>query len=248
MAELALKVALQVELGVERLRGRRMHGALDGGQRASGLLGQVVGHRLHLGHQDLGIVIDAPDQPPGQRGPGVELLAQHRQPHCPRHADALRHEPRAARVRQQPDLDEGLQEAGVFRGQHDVAGQRQVGTRAGRHAVDRGNHRQRQGAQSAHQRVELLVDERTQVRHLPGCHIELGEILPRAEATPGAGQDQCASPLPLHLVQGLAQFPVHAGGEAVELVGTVQRDGGHAIMPVEQNGRAGHLVSSSVAG
>jgi hypothetical protein len=147
-------------------------------------------------------------------------------------------QPGAARIRHQPDLDEGLDKAGRARRQHHVAGQRQVGAGAGRGAVDRGHHRQRQCLQPADQRVEPGIDQLAQVGHVPGREIQVGQVLAGAEAAARPGQQQGARAAGLDMVERLLQRLVHRAGEAVELVGAVQGDHGHRALPMQQD-RAG---------
>ena len=93
----------------------------------------------------------------------------------------------------EPDLAERLDEARRLRGDDDVAGEREVGARAGRDAVDRADDRQRQRAQREHQRLVVALDRRAEIdRRVAGRHRAIGEILPRAEAAAGAGQQQHA--------------------------------------------------------
>ncbi|MNJ49163.1 hypothetical protein D3C77_443810 [compost metagenome] len=86
------------------------------------------------------------DQPPLLGLLGTQPLTQHGQGFGPCHADQPWQQPGTARVWHQADLAEGLDEAGRAGGQHQVAGQRDVGTGAGSHAVDRADYRQRQVA------------------------------------------------------------------------------------------------------
>jgi hypothetical protein len=118
-----------------------------------------------------------------------------------------------------------------FRGQHDVAGQRQVGAGAGGHAVDGADHRHRQGAQRRHQRGVEFFDRFAEV-DAGGARFDgaVVQVLAGAEAAAGAGQQQHAHGLVgLELVQGVADFAVHGLGEAVQAVGAVQGEDGDAV-------------------
>ncbi|MNL08502.1 hypothetical protein D3C87_1292280 [compost metagenome] len=73
---------------------------------------------------------------------------------------------------------------------------------------------------------------------MAGREIEIGKILARAETAPGTGQQQGAGAAGFHVVERGDQRLVHLVGEAVELVGAVQRDHGHVALPAQQD-RAG---------
>ena len=72
-------------------------------------------------------------------------------------AHRVRQEPGAAEIGDQRDAHEGLVEAGRAGGQDDVAGQREVGAAARRHAVDRADDRLGQRAHGADHGIEDAV-------------------------------------------------------------------------------------------
>ena len=73
---------------------------------------------------------------------------------------------------------------------------------------------------ATHVRVVRLLERRAHVRHL----LELGQILARAEAAAGTGEDDRAHLRVRSLLQRGAQCSVHRAVERVEHVRTIQRD------------------------
>ena len=71
----------------------------------------------------------------------------------------------------------------------------------------------------------------------------VGQVLAGAEAAPGAGQQQHARPtVGLDPRERIAQFRVHRRGEAVEPVGTVERDARDAAGVFEEDRFVGHCL------
>jgi hypothetical protein len=184
----------------------------------------------------------APDQAPLLGLLGRQLVAQQGQAHRARRADQARQHPGAAGIRDQAQLAEGFDEAGGLRGQHDVAGQRQVGAGAGGHAVHRADHRHRQGAQGRDQRRIEFFDRFAEVDAFAArLHGAVVQVLAGAEAAAGAGQHQHAHGfVGLQLVQGVADFAVHGLGEAVQAVRAVEGEDGDAVFDGEFDGFVGH--------
>ena len=115
-------------------------------------------------------------------------------------------EPRAAGVGDQPDPDESRDEGRGVGGDPDVAGTREREPGAGDRAVDRGDDRLLERADRPDVRVVRPLER------LADAAGELGEllqVLPRAEAAAGAGDDDCA-----HLRVGclLERLPQSARG------------------------------------
>ena len=98
------------------------------------------GERVDLG-VELVVVDRLPDQAPVGGALRLQRLAGQRQAERPRLADQPRQHPGAAAVRDQADRGEALDELGALRGDDDVAGQSDIGARAGRDAVDPRDHR-----------------------------------------------------------------------------------------------------------
>src|SRR6266404_2287758 len=187
VTELALVVALDIQLLrqraaqtlVDRLLGVRQSAGRCGGE----LPRQTLDHRSELA------VFDAtPDQPPGGGLLGAELVAEEREPERARRADQARQSPRAPRIRHEAQLRECLHEARRACGDHQITGERNVGAGPGGHAVDRCNHRQRQGTQREHQGLVVLLDRCGQVRRrTPRRDRPIVEVLTGAEAPPRSG-------------------------------------------------------------
>ncbi|MCY1185391.1 hypothetical protein D9M73_261660 [compost metagenome] len=120
---------------------------------------------------------------------GAQAIAKQGQGLGAGHADQPWQGPGATGIGNQADLAECLDETGRTRRQHQVAGQRDVGASACGYAVDRADHRQRQVAQLADQRVVELFDGFTQVRHGTARRdIAVAQVLPGAETAAFTGQ------------------------------------------------------------
>src|SRR6202042_134329 len=83
--------------------------------------------------------------------------------------------------------------------------------------------RQRQRLQPTDQRIEMPIDQVAEICHCAWREVEVGEILPGAEATARACQHERACAGRLHFIERRAEFFVHRAREAVQLVWTVQR-------------------------
>ena len=110
-----------------------------------------------LAHQNL-ILDRAPDEAPVCSLFAVQALRQQRKAARTRIADEARQEPCSAGIRNQPDTRKGLDEARFQAGNHDVAGERDVGSGAGGNAVHRRYDREGQGTQLAYQRIVMLLE------------------------------------------------------------------------------------------
>ncbi len=132
-----------------------------------------------------------------------------------------------------------------FGGQHDVAGQRDVGAGARGDAVDGADDRLRCGADQADQRVVECVQRLGEVRrsvHL--ARIAVAEILSGAEALAVAGQEDGAAGFVAGcLFQRGAQRQMHLLVESVAPVGPVEGDFDPAVMPGRQDCFA-HAIAS----
>ena len=193
---------------------------------------------------ELRILDAAPDQPPGRRLLGRQLLAEERESEGPCRADESRQEPRAARVRNETQLGEGLHEARRARRHDEVTGERNVRTRTGSHAIDRGDHRQRQLAQRQHQRLVVFLDRFAEIGGTAaGSHRTIIEILPRTEAASSAGDHQHARTTGLHGGERGADLGMHRRIEAVETLGAIEGQPGDARVEIEEYVLVAHLLT-----
>ena len=140
----------------------------------------------------------------------------------------------------QAELAEGLDEARRARRQDDVAGQREIGTRAGGNAVDGAQHRPLEALQAADQRVVQAIERGAEVDRL-ARDLPLAEVLAGAERAPGAGQQHGADrPVELDPVERVGELRVHRLVEGVEAVRPVQGDRRDAIGDLQENRRLCH--------
>ena len=92
-----------------------------------------------------------------------------------------------------PILQNAWMKLADLRGDDDVAGERDVGARAGGDAVDRADDGQRQAAQRQHQRPIVALDRLAQVdRRIARRDGAIGQVLARAESASRTGQQQHA--------------------------------------------------------
>ena len=209
-----------------------------GDQRLGRHGGQLFSHRLGGGDRIVGHV---PDHAHGLGIGRAQFVTRHAQRHGARQAHALRQQPGAARIRHQPDLAEGLDEAGTGRGNGDVTRHGHRCACARRDAVDRahGGHAHRH--QAPRGGVESLVDHRAGIgaEHdvVARAKVELRQIGAGAKRAAGTGQHQRADRLVgLDLVERSPQIAVHLAREAVERGGAVQRQDGDGAFVREKNG------------
>src|SRR5512135_371807 len=100
--ELALQVALEIELLFQRIARRRVHRALDRGEPAGRRVRQLREHRVD-GRRKLRVVDAFPDQAPGRCLFRRYPVAQHRETHRARAPREPRQEIRSAGIRHEPD-------------------------------------------------------------------------------------------------------------------------------------------------
>ena len=210
--------------------------AFDEGEPERRGAGEMDAELVRLAHQRA--VIDrAPDH-----APGLGLLRRHRlgsERKRPRAggADQARQDPGAARIRHQPDLGEGLHEARRARGQHDIAGQRDIAAGARGNAVDGGDDRKGQRAQLAHQRIVIGLERAAQHRRLASLGEPVIEVLAGAETAAGAGKkERPAIAVALGGGERLVQRHVHGLSEGVEPGRPVQRDDAIARTGFDKDG------------
>jgi hypothetical protein len=139
-------------------------------------------------------------------------------------ADQTWQGPGATGIGHQADLAERLNEGGGAGSQYDVAGEGDVGTGTGGHAIDGADNRHFQTLQGTDQRVVILFNGLAQIRHLGiGVHIAIAQVLTGAETAAVTGNQQAAyAVIFLDLLQRIANFAMHLSVETVHPIGTVQ--------------------------
>jgi len=161
---------------------------------------------------------------------GAQSLTGEREPESARGADEARQIPRPAAVGEQPDLAERLNEARGFRGDHEIAGERDARPCSGCHTVDSGDHRAGQLPQAANQRVVSGIDRGAEIERRSVWNSgAIAEILPGGEGTACPREHEDARSAATRLCDCAAQVCMHRGIERIELVGTIERDARHAV-------------------
>ena len=209
---------------------RCANGGLGGGEAPSGRAGEMLGERIDGGGR-FRILDAAPDHAPGGGLFGGQFVAEQGQAQRPRVADQARQAPCPAAVGNQSELAKGLNEAGGTRRDDQIAGQRDIGARSCRNAIDRRDHGHGQGMQCEHQRIVVLVHGSPEIEadRAPRCAIR--EILAGAESAAGTGEHQHAGAAArIARASACLHLAVHLDVEAVELVGPIQRQPGDAIV------------------
>ena len=154
---------------------------------------EALGDRARFPHQVL-IVDGAIDHPPGCGLFRANRIGEHHQRPGARFADQARQDKGAARVGNEADARERLQELSRLRRQHDVAGEREIGPGPRRWAVDRAHDRLRKTAKRAHQRIEALVERLAEIGSSAArTERAVGEVRPGAEPSAGAGDENRAA-------------------------------------------------------
>ena len=126
-----------------------------------------------------------------------------------------------------------------LRGQHDVAGERDVAAGAGGDAVDRGDDGKGQSAQLAHQRIVMLLLRGAEHDRFARLGQPVGKSCPAQKARPApviisARQFSSASAS----VERRAQRQMHRLVEGVELVRPVEGEDAIAGVLLDQDGVA----------
>ena len=199
-------------------------------------LGQALRQRRGLGLQ-LGIRHDAAGEPEAQRLGRGDHVAQQEQLLRLRRADEAAQEIGAAEIGAEAHLHEGRGEARAFRGDPQVAGQRQRQARPGRNAVyraDRDLRHLRQDAGdlgvAAEHRGALGQRDLAATGH--GLHVAAG-----TEAAARAGQDHGADAAVLRDAgQAVAQMRRHFGDGGVQPLRPVQRQRHDGAVAAFQDG------------
>ncbi len=190
-AELAHRVALAVELGVEAVAPAFAQHRLDAGKSACRAGGEAGGEGVHLRVEPV-VVHGLPDQTPVRGAFRLQRLAGQGEAERAGLADQAGQRPGAAAVGDQADGGEALDEFRAFRRDDDVAGERDVRARAGRDAVHPGDDRHGQAHQSPDQRIVAKLHRLAEIDRLARRDGAVAQILPRAEAPARAGQHQAA--------------------------------------------------------
>jgi hypothetical protein len=146
--------------------------------------------------------------------------------------DDARQHPRAGTgVRHQPTTDEDPREPGTGRGDPDVAERGQLDTQSCRGAVDGGDHRL-----AAVGEVPLLAVAEVLPVTARLDAAQLAEVGARAELTRYGGEDHDPDVgVGVGLCRSRDQVVVHPVGQRVALLGTVDRDGGDAVIDLVVN-------------
>ena len=237
----ALELRLALELLLERRRRAALEQALRHPDRprrglgvAGGDLGGPGGERVGLDH--------LVDESPRVRLGGAQLPVLRQPLERTRRADQPRHEPRGARVGDEPDPDERGHEARRVGRDAEVAraGEREAGAGSGAvHGRDDGL------LERADPEDRPVVAAAEAVADVAGGLAELRQVLPDAEAAAGAGDDDRAHLRPLRLLQRLAEARVHGAVERVQHVRAVERDRENAAVPACLDLRHRHLPLNS---
>ena len=148
----------------------------------------------------------------------------------------------------QAALHEGLRELGRRRGDADVAAQRQVHPGAGGRAVDGGDDRLRRIPHGQQRQVAIRRDLLAQ-RPLAPTFLGLVhglDVAAGAEALARAGDDDHAHVrIVAALEDGVVQIVTQSVAERVQALGAIQREGGDAVLELEEQALVSHVVTLS---
>ena len=174
---------------------------------------------------ELGVGHGLPDHAPVRGLRRVDPLGEERGPHRLGRAHLARQPVGAARVGDEPDAREGLDEVGALGGDHHVGGEREVG------AGPRG--RPVHGGDGRHGAVEDRLEHRHVLVAQRALEVDVGgvrpvaQILARAERSAPPREDHHAGAL-AGLAHRMGDLGPHLGVERVHDVGAVERDRRHA--------------------
>ena len=250
VAEDALRVALEVELLVERIVvGRGEHPAQVGeGQRGAGGEAGRDGHGLV--HER--VVVDAaPDQSPLGRPLGRDRLAQHAHAQGAGAPDRALQVEAGGAIRDDPQLrNEDELEARRARGERDVGVERDSDAAAGGGSVDRRHRRLVEVKEVPDERVEEFLHALG--HHLSqrevGRHASPAQVGPGAEPAPGAGEDEGARRRVLrHLREPRSYLADERLVQAVEHLRSVEPEQCDPVADLEFDQVIGHLSHPALA-
>ena len=134
-----------------------MDRALDG-RESAGRRGREIARELLDGFGKLRVVHATPDQAPVGCLRRRQLIAEERETQCPRRSDQLRQKPGAARVGDEPDTAERLDEIGRPGSNDQITGKGNICSGPRCDSVDGSNNRHRQRAQREHERRVVLIN------------------------------------------------------------------------------------------
>jgi hypothetical protein len=199
-------------------------------ERGGGALAQFGGPGLRVGDQRVCRCL-AVDDAQGQGFVDIDLAAGEDQLLGLWQADAARQEVHASAVGDDAAMDVGPAEVGPFAGDDEVAGQRGVGSQAGRGAVDGGDHWLGHGVQQRLRVVHALLAVPAVEADFAGRRIHAalhaGDVAAGAEALAGAGEHQCLDGLVGgDALQRIDELGAHVVAHRVALVRAVQGDRG----------------------
>ena len=236
--ELGLCPGLALELLGERRRLRGVEQALRLPDGAGRHRGEQLGH-LGRAAAELRGGYDLGDEPPLQRLRCGEPPAGREPLEGPRGTEQPAGEPRPAGVGHEADADERGNEARLVRGDPHVAGEREREPRAGRGAVDDGEHRLLEPADRQHLLVEPVTEALGDVAR---AGLKLLQVLADAETAPGAGEHDRADRRVASLLERGGERSLGGAVQRVQNVRSVERDReDRSVAPALDFGHGGSL-------
>ena len=199
---------------------------------------EALGDGVRLAHEIL-VVNRAIDHADGLSLLRRDRFGQHHQRPGARVADEARQDKSAARVRNEADAGERLQELSRLRREHDVAGKRDIGAGSRRRAVDRAYDGLRQIADPANDRIEAVFERCAEVRPgVAGRKGAVGEVRPGAKAPSGAGnKNRPTVGLCSRTLERSRQPFNESGVERIQALGPVEGQRQHAALELIQESR-----------
>ena len=188
------------------------------------------------------------DEPRRVRFGGRERLAAEDQARGAMTAEGSHQGPRRTGIRDEPNPDEGLDEAGIVGGMDQVAGERQRDTGAGGHAVHGGDDRLGQIPDGGDERVVLIGQDAAEVP-LAAPAAQVGTA---AEAAPLAGDDHRSDRfVPRGRLERSEQLAAHLRVQGIERLRAVEGDGRDRIGQIDPDRlirRLAHVAHSTGGG
>ena len=204
----------------ERLPQRLFHRAI-GRSRALRQMGGASGDMgCECGIRDRFI-----DHAPAFGLPGGDPVGEEAGAHGAGGANLARQPPAAPGIGDQADAGEGLHEAGAFGGDHHIGGEREIGPRPGRRAIDGGDGGQRAIIDRIQKRDIFLIQQLLE-GHFGTEALGVGQILTGTEGTSGTGQDDHPR-LGFRAADRLQKRAPQSAREGVHHLGAVEGDRRH---------------------